>query len=117
MADYKDLRRRWNALVTQPCRHEAPAVTYCEACCWQALSILCASTPGNTLKEADDDTRCAVCARSLYYEQPASGCVRGTCAMSPLPNRFYAPQRACVEYQQMVLDDGIQHRFLYVWGE
>jgi hypothetical protein len=61
----------------------------------------------------DDETRCAVCAEPLY-ERPEDGCVRGACSMKPLPRQFYAPQRVCVEYQQVIVDTGTEHRFYLV---
>lgn len=45
----------------------------------------------------DDDTRCAVCGWTLA-ERPEQGCVRGNCSQRPLPDRFYAPTRARLEY-------------------
>jgi hypothetical protein len=58
----------------------------------------------------DDETLCAVCARPLY-ERPEEGCVRGGCSLRPLPSRFYARPRVCLEYQRIVVDTGTEHRF------
>jgi hypothetical protein len=59
---------------------------------------------------ADDLTRCAVCGAPLGVT-PGEGCARGGCVEQPGPMRFYAVGRACVEYQRMIVDDGLAHRF------
>lgn len=58
----------------------------------------------------DDQTLCAVCSTPLG-PGPGRGCVRGGCVRQPRPPRFYAVPRACVEYQEMIVDDGVTHRF------
>jgi hypothetical protein len=110
MSGIHDLRTRWNALVDHACRHDGPAVTRCERCCWEALAALCADPTGTMSEAPDDETRCAVCARPLY-ERRQDGCVRGGCSKQPLPKRFYALKRVCVEYQLVVVDTGTEHRF------
>jgi hypothetical protein len=61
-----------------------------------------------TSDASDDVTRCAVCSAPL---NAAPGCVRGGCTQQPPPRRFYSVPRACVEYQEMIVDDGVAHRF------
>lgn len=58
----------------------------------------------------DDKTRCAVCSAPLDPHL-GRGCMRGGCVLQPLPTRFYAVRRASVEYQKMIVDNGIAHRF------
>jgi hypothetical protein len=57
----------------------------------------------------DDETRCALCGEPLGNRD--EGCVRGACVTRPQPERFYAVIRLCREYDQMILDNGIVHRF------
>jgi hypothetical protein len=109
MSDKRDLRLRWNTLMKAPCPHHGSAVTYCESCHWHALAALCADARGTAWDALDDETRCAVCARPL--DQGREGCVRGDCSVRPLPSRFYALPRVCLEYQRIVVDTGTEHRF------
>lgn len=70
----------------------------------------CAPWPGQPAPVVDDDACCALCGRTRY-ERREDGCVRGGCSTLPPPSRFYAPTRVCREYQRMVLDNGLIHRF------
>ena len=63
--------------------------------------------PGRPL---NDETRCALCGEPLR-DGPEEGCVPGVCATRPQPARFHDVPRLCREYHQMILDDGIVHRF------
>jgi len=108
-----DLRTRWNTLMARACPHDGLAVSYCEACCVEALVALHTTVTGAAAEATDDASRCAVCARPVR-ERPEDGCVRGRCSTLPLPNRFYAPTRVCVEYQSMIVDTGTTHHFYQV---
>ena len=111
MSQRMDLRLRWNSLMAR-CHHHGAAVSYCATCHWHALATICADARGTSSDAADDETRCAVCAGPLH-ERREHGCVRGGCSMQPLPSRFHALQRVCLEYQQVVVDTGTEHRFFH----
>ena len=91
--------------MARACPHDGLAVSYCEACCVEALVALHTTVTGAAAEATDDESRCAVCARPVR-ERPEDGCIRGRCSTLPLPNRFYAPTRVCVEYQSMIVDTG-----------
>lgn len=100
--------------MARACPHDGPAVSYCEACCWEAVAALHTTVTGAPAEALDDESRCAVCARPLRERPDEQGCVRGGCSTLPLPQRFYAPTRVCVEYQSMVVDTGTTHHFYQV---
>jgi len=99
----------WNRLMARTCSHPAGAGTYCVSCCREALNSLCAGAEGVWL-DADDEACCAVCGVPLSTG-PRPRCARGACGAHPMPTRFFAPNRACREYQRMVLDTGTCHQF------